>query len=98
MRYTNLTVLLILLCAGAVAKETWQLKDGEKWESIATDPQRQYALKVAELKDLVRTGKSEAVEDILAELKGSFPSTSVRISTCSSRVKSNSGKIATPKP
>lgn len=73
MRYRNLTVLLILLCAGAVAKETWQLKDGEKWESIATDPQRQYALKVAELKDLVRTGESEAVEDTLAELKEQFP-------------------------
>lgn len=73
MRYRNLTVLLILLCASAVAKETWQLKDGENWESIATDPQRQYALKVAELKDLVRTGESEAVEDILAEIKEQFP-------------------------
>ena len=73
MRHANLAVLLMLLCAGVGAKETWRLKDGEKWESVAASPQQQYALKVAELKDLVRTGDSDAVEEALAQLKEEFP-------------------------
>lgn len=73
MRYVNLAALLMLLCAGATAQETWRLKDGKKWESVAANPPQQYALKIAELKDLVRSGKAEAVEDALAQLKEEFP-------------------------
>jgi len=73
MRHANLAVLVMLLCAGAAAKETWRLKDGAKWESVTANPPQEYALKVAELKDLVRTGKSKAVEEALAQLKEEFP-------------------------
>jgi len=72
-RNASLAVLLSLFCAVALGQMTYQLKDGEKWESVATDPQGQYALKVAELKDLVRQGESDAVEDALATLKEEFP-------------------------
>jgi len=73
MRHVNLVALLMLLCAGAAAQETWRLKDGKKWEPVAADPPQQYALKIAELKDLVRSGEAEAVEDALAQLKDEFP-------------------------
>ena len=73
MRYASPAVLLVLLCSGAMAAETLRLKDGEKWESVTANPQEQYALKVAELKDLGRTGESDAVADALAQLKEEFP-------------------------
>jgi tetratricopeptide (TPR) repeat protein len=73
MRHTSLAVLLLLLCAGALAKETWRLKDGKEWESVNASPREQYGLAIAKLKDLVRTGESDAVVDILAELKETFP-------------------------
>lgn len=73
MRNAGLAILLILFCATAGGQETLQLRDGEKWEPVASDPQRQYALKVAELKNLVRQGDSEAVEAALAALKDEFP-------------------------
>ena len=73
MRYVNLAALLMLLCAGAAAQDTWRLKDGKKWEPVAADPPQQYALKIAELKDLMRSGEAEAVEDALAQLKEEFP-------------------------
>ena len=73
MRHVNLAVLLMLLCAGVEAKETWRLKNGKKWESVTAHPPQRYALKVAELKDLLRTGESEAIEEALAQLKEEFP-------------------------
>jgi len=73
MGYANLTVLLMALCAGAAAQETYRLKDDQNWESITANSQQQYALKVAELKDLVRTGESDAVEEALAQLKDEYP-------------------------
>lgn len=72
-RNASLAVVLILLCTAVLGQKTWQLKDGEKWESVATNPQGQYALRVAELKDLIRKGESKAVEDALAALKEEFP-------------------------
>ncbi len=69
----SLIVLLTLLSVGAGAQETWRLKDGENWESVKSDPQQQYALRVAELKDLLRSGDSDAVEQALAALKDEFP-------------------------
>jgi outer membrane protein assembly factor BamD (BamD/ComL family) len=73
MRHAKLAALLMLLCAGTAAQETWRLKDGQKWESVAANPSQQYALKIAELKDRVRSGDSEAVADALAQLKAEFP-------------------------
>ncbi len=73
MRYTALAVVLVLLCSLAPAAKTWRLKDGDKWESANDTPRQQFALKIAELKDLLRTGEADAVEEILAEIKDKFP-------------------------
>ena len=74
MRYANLTALLLMLwCVGAAGQETWRLKDGQQWEPVAASSQQQYALKVAELKDLIQAGDSDAVEGALAQLKEEFP-------------------------
>ena len=73
MRHTSLAVLLMLLCAAALAKETWRLKDGREWESVNASPREQYGLAIAKLKDLVRTGQADAVVDVLSELKDEFP-------------------------
>ncbi len=73
MRYAAPAVVLVLLCSLAPAARTWRLKDGEKWESANDTPREQYALKVAELKDQLRTGEADAVEEILAEIKDKFP-------------------------
>ncbi len=53
--------------------ETWRLKDGEEWQSVTADPQEEYLRAIAELKNLVRTGKSKAVKEALGQLKEEFP-------------------------
>jgi outer membrane protein assembly factor BamD (BamD/ComL family) len=53
--------------------ETWRLKDGEKWESVAADPQEQYLHAVAEIKKLVQEGDAKEVKAALAQLKEEFP-------------------------
>jgi tetratricopeptide (TPR) repeat protein len=73
MRYASLALLMIGCCASAATKETWQLKDGQQWEPVTSTSQQQYALKVAEIKDLVRSGDSDAVEEALGQLKEEFP-------------------------
>jgi len=73
MRYAALAAALMWLCSVATAAQTWRLKDGEKWESVNAEPREQYALKVTELKDLVRTGEADAVQDALAQIKEEFP-------------------------
>lgn len=74
LRYgMRFTVLLALLCTGVMAKETWRLKDGESLASVSASPREQYGLQIAKLKDVVRTGESDATVDVLAELKEEFP-------------------------
>lgn len=69
----RLTVLLTLLCTAVMAKDTWRLKDGGALAAVSASPREQYGLQIAKLKDLVRTGRSDAVVDLLAELKEEFP-------------------------
>ena len=69
----GLAVLFVLSCCSAIMAETWRLKDGEEWQSVTADPQETYLRAIAELKNLVRTGESKAVEEALGQLKEEFP-------------------------
>jgi tetratricopeptide (TPR) repeat protein len=73
MGYTVVVVLMAVLCSGVMAQETWRLKNGEELEPIGASPRRQYALQIAKLEDLVRTGETDAIIDILEELKEEYP-------------------------
>lgn len=73
MRHKGLVVLAVLYCCTALMATTWRLKDGEDWQSVATDPREEYLHAIAELKDLVRNGDAKALKEALAQLKGDFP-------------------------
>jgi tetratricopeptide (TPR) repeat protein len=69
----GLAVSISLLCGCRATAETWRLKDGERWESIAADPQDRYRHAIAEIKELVRSGDTGAVKDGLKQIKAEFP-------------------------
>jgi tetratricopeptide (TPR) repeat protein len=73
IRYAAAIVALMVFCSVAPAAQTWRLKDGEEWEPANIDPQKQFAQKVAELRDLVQTRKYKAVEEALAQVKEEYP-------------------------
>lgn len=55
------------------AAETWRLKNGEQWESVATDPQERYLHAIAQLKELVQSGDAREVKAALRQIKEEFP-------------------------
>ena len=74
MRFTivlaTATVLLASLTASA---ETWQLEKGRDWKALSAEGQDKYLLAVAQIKQLVNTGQTNAVRKALDRLKEDFP-------------------------
>lgn len=59
-------------CSSATA-ETWRLKDGDQWESVASDPQERYLHTVSELKELARSGDKGDMKEALKQVREEFP-------------------------
>jgi outer membrane protein assembly factor BamD (BamD/ComL family) len=67
--------LLLFVQAGFVSAETWRLERGSDWKALGSAEQDKFLLEVAEIKQLVDTGKTEAVVRALNKLKKDFPET-----------------------
>ncbi len=72
--------LLLLVQAGLVLAdlprrqaEVWHLEKGGDWKALGSAEQDRFLLAVAEIKQLVDTGKSKAVVHALDKLKKDFP-------------------------
>ncbi len=64
---------LLLVQAGLVLAETWHLEKSGDWKALGSAQQDRFLLAVAEIKQLVNTGKTEAVVQALDKLKKDFP-------------------------
>jgi outer membrane protein assembly factor BamD len=64
---------LLLVRASLVSAETLHLEKGGDWKTLGSTEQDRFLLAVAEIKQLVETGKTEAVVQALDKLKKDFP-------------------------
>jgi outer membrane protein assembly factor BamD (BamD/ComL family) len=71
--FLGLVVSVALLGGSHAAAETWRLKDGARWESVATDPQERYLHAISALKELARAGDESEVKEALQQIKAEFP-------------------------
>jgi outer membrane protein assembly factor BamD (BamD/ComL family) len=65
--------LLLLVLAGFISAKTWHLEKGQDWKALESTGEDKYLLAVAEIKQLVNTGKTEAATKALEKLKKDFP-------------------------
>jgi outer membrane protein assembly factor BamD (BamD/ComL family) len=67
-------ILLLTISLGifALAETTWRLQESG-WVNVATEPQGQYVLDIAEFKQYVATGQSKKAEKALAQLREKYP-------------------------
>ena len=72
--YKKRMILLLTISLGifALAETTWRLQQ-DGWVDVATEPQGQYVLDVAEFKQYVATGQAKEAEKALAQLKEKYP-------------------------
>ena len=63
---------VLLLTAVADAADTWQLKQGKDWQKIAAQPDGEYMLAVAGIKQMIDTGQPKSAMEQLAGLKEKF--------------------------
>ncbi|MCX5646336.1 MAG: outer membrane protein assembly factor BamD [Phycisphaerae bacterium] len=68
-----MAVCVALSCCSSATAETWRLKDGDRWESVASDPQERYLHAISELKELARAGEAGEVKEALKQIKEEFP-------------------------
>jgi len=71
--FLGMAVCVALSCCSSAAAETWRLKDGDRWESVTSDPQERYLHAISELKELARAGDAGAVKEALKQIKEEFP-------------------------
>lgn len=64
---------LLLVQASLVLAETWHLEKSGDWKALGSAQQDRFLLAVAEIKQLVDTGKTQAVVQALDKLKKDFP-------------------------
>jgi outer membrane protein assembly factor BamD len=64
---------LLLAQTGFVSAETLRLDKGGDWKALGSAEQDRFLLAVAEIKQLVETGKTQAVIQALDKLKKDFP-------------------------
>ena len=69
----GLAVCVALSCCPSATAETWRLKDGDHWQSVASDPQERYLHAISELKELARAGDGAQVKEALKQIKEEFP-------------------------
>jgi len=53
--------------------ETWRLEQGGDWQGVSAEGEGKYLLAVAEIKQLVSMGQTEAVREAIDKLKEDFP-------------------------
>ena len=73
LRQGCLALLAALFVCTIASAATWRLDSEGDWQPIATEPHEEYLHAVADLKDLIRSGDSKAVEASLAQIKDEFP-------------------------
>jgi tetratricopeptide (TPR) repeat protein len=62
-----------LLFVSLATAETYRLKEGQKWESVAGGPQEQYLHALAEIKKLAREREAGELKAALKGIKADFP-------------------------
>jgi outer membrane protein assembly factor BamD (BamD/ComL family) len=71
--FMGLAVCVALSCCSSATAETWRLKEGDQWESVASDPQERYRHAISELKDLAQARDAAQVKEALQQIKEEFP-------------------------
>ena len=64
---------IVLMAVSSLWAESWHLEQGRNWKVLSAEVEDKYLLAVAEIKQLVNTGQSEAVRKALVKLKEDFP-------------------------
>ena len=64
---------MLSLLNGIVSAETWRLQPSGGWKAVSAQTEDKYLLAVAEIKQLVSTGQTQAVSEALNKLKTDFP-------------------------
>ena len=75
IRFMIFSALLLLLSGvvGTALGETWHLEQGQDWKAVSAKGQAKYLMAVAQIKQLVNTGQSEAAGAAIEKLKEDFP-------------------------
>jgi tetratricopeptide (TPR) repeat protein len=68
-----LAVILLLSASVVLSAETWRLERGGDWRAVSAEGEGKYLLAVAEIKQLVSMGQTEAVGEAIEKLKKDFP-------------------------
>jgi hypothetical protein len=58
-----------VFASAAVSAETWHLKDGKTWEKIEDSPQGKQMIEIANIKQLVASGKPEEAKVAIIKLQ-----------------------------
>lgn len=74
MRFVVILGTVVLLSGSSMASaKTWHLQSGRDWEQVSAQGQDRYLLAVAEIKQLVATGRTGTVTTAYERLKKDFP-------------------------
>lgn len=68
-----LAVMSLLSVSSMISAETWHLEQDQSWKAVDVQGQDKYLLAVAQIKNLVNMGQTEAVRNALDKLKKDFP-------------------------
>jgi len=71
--FLGLAVCMVLSWGPGATAETWRLKNGEQWESVAADPQERYWHALSELKQMAQSAGKGEVKKALKQIKEEFP-------------------------
>ena len=73
MRFITLAVTAGLSASLMVSAETWRLSKGRDWKTISAKADDKYLMAVTQIKQLVNTGRADAVKKAFNQLKKDFP-------------------------
>ena len=66
-------MIVLLLVSSLFSAKSWRLGQDQDWQALSAEGEDKYLLAVAEIKRLVSTGQTEAVQLALEQLKKDFP-------------------------
>jgi tetratricopeptide (TPR) repeat protein len=69
----RILVLIVVILSGTVSANNQRLSENEQWKDISQDQQEQYLSILAELKNLVSSGKPAPSQESLIKLKETLP-------------------------
>jgi len=74
-QFIVLFVVISLLCrpVGADSAKTWRLDQNQQWKALSEEGQDKYLLAVAEIKQLIDTGRTKDAVKAVTKLKQDFP-------------------------